>query len=1516
MRPLLWLLAVSARSVTGDGDARQLATTQDYSSPATFFQTTMALNPLGPGVLSHMTLILRPSVNMSTDEVKLFTVNIFLPNFTPVAPRARDDESCKYYFGPPDVDPPGLTPDTSSLKLCLEDLNGLHRIMTLKPDPHTAFERFVFFNTEPGPLFQTLTLFIKAADEDNLVRLNSREETEIEICCFLLPIQSPQNNRDYQIEVISTDPLRPVQIQRQPLKGSPLIVRGNYWKHLQLQFEPPLSLSFAIVSVIVQSAQDITNQARIVVKIPGFTRRGMQSENLDFNTVGNDWLLFEYYAYWNVTSSEITFRLRENAVLQQGRKVTLRTRPGEFRLPIELQYNDPAFTVECRSEDGVDEIIPATSVFQSDRVPHVRGFYYSNIMYEAEESGGSNTAVHLTFQTNRPMFIGTKIYIKLPGFSTPITTVPLEGDIADYFYQSAAEFNIPLNLATLTLEKSLYSNEKRVTVILRGMVLPPALYLNDPSLKLWTSDDNAIEQPVMFSPAVGGGEKSFLVSEVHLDPELPDTEASINLLVQPSVDLYEANEILFHLHGFNCPIQFVPLVGPDAFRFDNIAQWDGTSALTLRVAKLEMVSRFVVTNITIPMSVDCRSPLKLSKDDGILAIESSGALIRKESIKRSPAIGTSKYLTMAVLQFEPAEPMAITKLTVTFTANANILPNSTIMFRLGGIQRQPQDDLGNALAASGSVMLSGVNAPSFVNSMAYWDNGKSLLTAVVIPTVLIGAGKQTRFFIERDQMFKLPYAMYQQDPSLLIGIPASGMKMQNFNFTTRVNREGKRFKISQLFYGKPGGVAYPGLVSDLRLTFQPNVALREGTVIRLYLPGFRCPYQKVELMPLASNLYDQTYRNFLTVNGSTPYGEWNPEAETLDFTVAPGKIVENNKVTMIYLKEDVAFFRVPLRLDVNDPHLTIQSLGSQIIREETIKESDPVVPRAFDYSRFMYTPQYRESTFLFSANMTATVDITENNPIIMHLPGFKNVLAKDRIHVTGRDGHRFELPMGFGEEGIEAAALWVGMEEKLKLWPKPGHPFIAFESIVFTIEESNGFILPRTLFRDDDRLKLESENNILPEPVKTSPLIGDGPYDNQRFCLIQYEKGTRTREPRCRRDPCYPPLVDPCSPRELERCLCDELAYSPGPLTIHGFQMYAEDILGAIPIDRQCSDEFENHIVPGFRIRNGNSEVTIDREELMFTNLTSSVTGYFRLCVRHFEDVYDIGTATVRPSCNPSYLVMVEGICVEHCPPSKKPVAGECVNDPVASQPKDAEPILVGIGLHQNAQEADIEMYAIGWDDPERQQFSYQFQSQLAKYLHTPIDRFRIASISNASDFRGVVVNVVLLPIEADVRKKGGLTDRSPAGLLSLLRALQADESSSVYESKFFRSFAREYRPPPVKVYECGSDGEFRTSCPYVNLEMANAYAFFAMCTFTLAVVLLGLCGIIWRLDADVKGEGDSGADKEGNQHTLDPSMQAEFARSWLEGRYMLSEKEVRKNEHRKEMKMLKGGAARPSLAA
>jgi len=1308
------------------------------------------------------------------------------------------------------------------------------------------------------------------------------------LCCVLLPQESPLNNQDLQLEVLSTNPLQPVEIERQPIQNSPEIVRGNYWKHLQLQFNPPQSLAFAEISVIVESASDLADQCRIVVKVPDVIRYPDVSGAMPFTTVGSDWLLFDFYGYWNSTSNEMTFFIRRGATLEKGRQVQLRTEKGEFRLPVELPVNDQRFTVEARSADNVDEIIAATPVFQSDRVPHVRYFVHSKLDYENDGEGGFS--VTFTFRSNRPMFEGTFIYLKLPGFSTPITTIPMDGPQAKHFYRQSAEFDIPQNLATLRVSSSMFSDEEDAVVILRGMLLPSALYPDDPSLQAWTSDPNAQQQSIDESPEIGGGHKEFVVTELRLNPVAPETKANITFIFQPSIDFFEGNQVIFHLHGFNCPKGATPLIGPNADKFSHVAFWDGESKLILDVARLELVSHTEVTEVEIPLSAGCMTPRMLSVNDGILTVESTGSLIRKEAIKISPAIGRKKFLTSSELMFEPAEPNEITKLTVVFTANADILPNSSIVFRLGGLQRRPED---NAMPKSGPVLLSGVNAPTFVGAMANWDNDKSLLVATVIPTVRISAGKQTQFFIERDQMFKLPYAMYQQDPSLLIGIPDAGIKMQPFNYTSRVNREGKSFSISEMFYGEEGNVAYPNRITDLRLTFQPNVALREGSIIRIKLPGFKSPYTKVALRPLQSNLYDTTYMSFRKVNDSVPYATWDAENEILDFEVDSGAVVRNNAPTMIFLPRLMARFRVPAEsLTMNDPRLTIQSLGAQIIREEQIKASDPVIPREFQVSRYEYTPQNRLSTFLFRVQLVSTVNITRKNAITLELPGFRNVLGHDHIHITGKDGHKVELPIGFvAGEGIEAAAQWNEERSTLQIWPKV--QFDAYYPIEFTIEENQGFILPRTLYRNDERLTITSENNILPEPVRESPLIGDGPYENQRYCFIQYEKGTRTSNPRCRRQDCYPPLKDPCSPRELERCLCDDIEETPGAIIVQGFQLYAEDVLGAISIDKMCTDTFEDDIDTGFNIRNDNSQVTKDRDELEIFNATSATTGYFRLCLRHFESVFDVGVATVRPACEPASLVMVEGICVEHCPPSKIPIAGECLMDPVALLPLDNQAILVSLRMNQRSSEESTEMFTKHWEDPERMQFVYQFQSQLAKYLNTPMDRFRIASISNGS----VIVNLVFVPAEGLNSDMGGMTDRSPAGLLSVMRALQADESSSIYESPFFQTIDRTYAPDSVEVVQC-EDQEYRTVCPFIRASAANNIIVFIAVVLGGSIFLVALCFAVWRCDADAKDKGELTLEAAGkNPHALDPAMQAEFARSWLESRQMESEKTINKRE-------------------
>jgi len=259
---------------------------------------------------------------------------------------------------------------------------------------------------------------------------------------------------------------------------------------------------------------------------------------------------------------------------------------------------------------------------------------------------------------------------------------------------------------------------------------------------------------------------------------------------------------------------------------------------------------------------------------------------------------------------------------------------------------------------------------------------------------------------------------------------------------------------------------------------------------------------------------------------------------------------------------------------------------------------------------------------------------------------------------------------------------------------------------------------------------------------------------------------------------------------------------------------------------------------------------------------------------------------------------------VEHCPPSKIPIAGECIQDPVALMPLDRQAILVSLRMKQRSGE-EMEMFKKHWEDPERQQFVYQFQSQLAKYLNTPMDRFRISSISNGS----VIVNLVFSP--SSNLDPDNVVDRSPSGLLSNMRALQADESSTIYESTFFQTIEREYKPPAVNVYKC-EDGEFRTVCPYAKETVMDTMVMFMIAVVGGMIFMIGLCMAIWKCDADIK-EGDIsglgvGIDR---PDKLDPCMQAEFARSWLENRYMESEKEVRRKEDARAARAAKGGKSK-----
>jgi hypothetical protein len=300
--------------------------------------------------------------------------------------------------------------------------------------------------------------------------------------------------------------------------------------------------------------------------------------------------------------------------------------------------------------------------------------------------------------------------------------------------------------------------------------------------------------------------------------------------------------------------------------------------------------------------------------------------------------------------------------------------------------------------------------------------------------------------------------------------------------------------------------------------------------------------------------------------------------------------------------------------------------------------------------------------------------------------------------------------------------------------------------------------------------------------------------------------------------------------------------------------------------------------------------VNEDRNRLGYSNISSIDTGHFRICFNHFGDVFDVGTVIVRPSCT-SPLVMVEGTCVEHCPPMKIPIAGECQRDPVVlakpffAKPLDKQAIMVSIRMN-NPSAIRNHIWNRSSEDPERKYFVYRYTYELAHLLAANPDRFQVASVSEGS----VIVNTVFTTYVEDSTDPEVTTARSPMGLLSLLRALQADASSILYHSSFFKHIVTDYTPDPIPVHMC-PDEKFRTICPYMDTIISSNGG------FTICIVsILGVAGVVslicvgaWRVDFDSIEKKDNTvyADAAKDPSSLDPTMQAEYARSWLEGRFM-----------------------------
>lgn len=247
---------------------------------------------------------------------------------------------------------------------------------------------------------------------------------------------------------------------------------------------------------------------------------------------------------------------------------------------------------------------------------------------------------------------------------------------------------------------------------------------------------------------------------------------------------------------------------------------------------------------------------------------------------------------------------------------------------------------------------------------------------------------------------------------------------------------------------------------------------------------------------------------------------------------------------------------------------------------------------------------------------------------------------------------------------------------------------------------------------------------------------------------------------------------------------------------------------------------------------------------------------------------------------------------MEHCPSMKIPIAGACLLDPVSRlQGVENQALLVAVQMNNPADIRDAVMN-LTTGDPRRKYFVYRFTAELARLLDMNPKRINVVSITGITS---IIVNTVFSTVEIPgdftaTAKSAG--ERSPMGLVSLLRALQRDTGSMLYASPFFSYIDRNYQPDPIKVRLC-PDNQYRVVCPYKYeiLPQGLTILIFLACMAAMMLLVTILCLGAWRVDNDddtlriYQLEQDEKARQE-DFNSMDVAKRLEFATSWLEGRF------------------------------
>ena len=1073
-----------------------------------------------------------------------------------------------------------------------------------------------------------------------------------------------------------------------------------------------------------------------------------------------------------------------------------------------------------------------------------------------------STGLSFSFSLNRGVFAGDKLILRIPGYVASGPTVPVTwGETGNLFVDDSGEFDSANFKLTLVFSFPL---SDPVTFVIGNLALPSGQSQNDESLQVrilpWSFE------AIKSSPALGVV-KQFNISSLSYDPVVPLAGSAITITLQPSVDLYAGTTVTVHLRGgFTRTVQsgLVNVYGISSSIFGYIGSWNGT-AVSLTVQPDTLVRCDQLTEVWIPISEGFVLPSLLTENDGSLLVEASSlVVIAPEPIKTSPKVGPDdKRFYGSSIAFNPVA--------VEFACNTDLLSGTIVNVHLGGLT--------NILT---SVTLEGSGGTRFIEP-AIWDpDSQSLNLSVATP---ITAGSVVTISIPG---FVLPNSLLENDESLYLASATNGIPDPQYFPSSPPIGPVKGFPLSELWYGQSSSVIpYPGKTGNVSIKIEPNFALLPGAELVVYLPGFSTT--------VATSVLVESDDVFV---GSS--GRWNGSALTL--TIAPGRQINALESITITIGEDQLV--IPESKEPNDPSLQLEVKGNQWLPIEPIKSSVPVIPRRFTLSSLSMNPETPVTATDLSFGLEASVDIQPGELIQITLPGFSRTnngpitLIRDSLNQLNCTAN-----WSLNVLEIECQERW-------------------YANTFVNLDIPSEFVSPRSLGLNSPLVTIAIPGSISTAPFATCPLVGDGPYVDQQFCMHQYDRGVRVHVSNA---VLYPELIecleasecsatdwitDACSVSQLTRCGCGQLttglslSWVPNGLTVTGFNLQLNDTL----IVSQNSDCLLNSV----GIQQIGSPTVAENADggLTFPLVRALITGQFNVCLLHAGKIFPVGTLTVRAACE-SPNVGYNGGCFADCPYGFIPQFGECL--PLTSRSFN-EPLGFQIALlYPGASVSGLGNLAPS--DPMREYFDYQFTLNLKLVLNELEDRISVYGIKQTSEPDSIIVSSVFTPGQ----------QRTSYELYALLSALFMDEYSGLYSNEFFATTNRTF---PVRnltsVQWCPSvERYYLGGCPTLREWGSPA----ALPTWYSLAVALGGCltGVVigavalalYRLDSgDLRvssvfrpklkfSDGHSPNDFSVVKITgtashqeltlevvddvskLDPGARVEFARTWLDGQLL-----------------------------